>query len=374
MIIYHWNRCVKIEITPTKEETMTEDIYLSLQEFLDMFPLGFPRTDSGVELQILKKLYAPEEARIATHLQVNPEPAESIAGRMGMAADALASDLETMAHKGLVFRIEREGKALYNAVPFMIGLYEYAVKKIDKELAELFRQYYDEAYQAEMGASNIPGFKVTPIQEHIQADVTLFPYHKVYEQIRAARRIAVADCICRKESRLLGHGCDKPLETCLSFGAAAEYYINSGLGRELSADEAIDILKAADAAGLVHAGINAQHLSNICNCCPCCCASMKGIVEKGHDKHKYLNALFVPIIDDAVCIGCEECTERCPVGALHMDDSAVVDRIRCIGCGLCASGCDVQAITMVLRADREEPYQNARALFLDILKKKSASA
>ena len=45
---------------------------------------------------------------------------------------------------------------------------------------------------------------------------------------RAARRIAVADCVCRKETRLLDHGCDYPRETCLSFGVAAEYYIENG--------------------------------------------------------------------------------------------------------------------------------------------------
>jgi len=97
-----------------------------------------------------------------------------------------------------------------------------AIYKIDKEFASLFRQYYDEAYQVEMGLSNIPGFKVTPIQEHISAEMTLYPYHRVEGDIKSARVIAVANCVCRTKARLLGHGCDKPLETCLSFGAAAE--------------------------------------------------------------------------------------------------------------------------------------------------------
>jgi len=352
---------------------MSDDVYFKLRQFLDRFPLGFPQTASGVEMQILKKLYTPKEARIARHLSVQPEPADAVAERSGQDVDDLAHMLEAMAKKGLVFRIERQGQILYSAVPFMIGLYEYSVNRIDRELAALFRQYYDEAYQEEMGLSHIPGFKVTPIQEHISAEMTLFPYHKVEEDIKSARVIAVANCVCRTEARLLGHGCDKPLETCLSFGAAAEYYINSGLGREITADEAIAILKSADASGLVHAGINARHLSNICNCCPCCCASMKGIVEKGHDKEKYLNALFEPLIDGDCCVVCEECVDRCPVGAIHMAGAAVADRDACIGCGLCASGCDAGAITMILREDRQEPYKNAGELFSDILTKKKAA-
>ncbi len=351
---------------------MPDIVYQKLQQVLDQFPLGFPTTASGVEFKILQQLYTPQEALIALHLSPKPADAAKIAARMQADAKAVAPLLEEMAAKGLVFCTERDGQVLYNAVPFMIGLYEYSVKRIDKPLAQLFKQYYEEAYQTEMGVSNIPGFKVIPIQEHIQTDLTLLPYHKIEEDIRSARVIAVAECVCRKESRLLGHDCGKPAETCLSFGAAAEHYIRSGLGRRISADEAIAIVKAADDAGLVHAGVNAKHLSNICNCCPCCCASMKGMVEKGHDKQKYMNALFQPAIDSGACTACEMCMDRCPVDAIHIDTIAAADKARCLGCGLCASGCPSGAITMVLRDLADEPYENAHDLFFSILKAKAS--
>jgi hypothetical protein len=59
-----------------------------------------------------------------------------------------------------------DGKTMFLATQFMFGLYEYSVKKIDRELAKLFKQYYDEAYQEEMGRSNVPGFKVIPLQQN----------------------------------------------------------------------------------------------------------------------------------------------------------------------------------------------------------------
>lgn len=349
---------------------MTDSIYHKLRKFQDSFPIGFPETDSGVELEILKRLYTPEEAEIALNLSAKPETAEAIADRIGRSCEEMEAKLESMAKRGLVFRGTIKGSVRYNAVPFMIGLYEYSIDKVDRELAALFSQYYEEAYQGEMGRSNVPVFKVIPIQKHLSHDLTLYPYHKIEEDIRSARVIAVTDCICRTEARLLGKGCDKPLETCLSFGAAAEFYIHTGRGREITAEEAVRILKNADDAGLVHAGINAQHLSNICNCCPCCCASMKGIVEKGHDKHKYLNALFEPVVDEELCVSCEVCLDRCPVGAISIEDAAVVDRSLCIGCGLCASGCPSEAINMTLREDREEPFRNAREVYSEILKRK----
>jgi electron transport complex protein RnfB len=352
---------------------MSDASYERLREFLDRFPIGFPKTASGVEIRILKRLFTPEQAETAVLLSPAPEEAAQIAARTGRGAAELAPMLEGMADDGLVLRIRRGAGTLYQAAPFMIGLYEYSVRKIDRELAAMFKEYYDTALQEEIGASHIPGFKVIPIERHIAADMALLPFHKLEDRVRAARRISVAECICRKEARLTGHGCSHPLETCLSFGAAAEYYIETGIGREITADEALKILREADESGLVHAGANAKHLSNICNCCPCCCASMKGIVDKGHDRRRYMNALYEAVVHDAACISCGACEERCPVGAIRVEDTAQVDRDRCLGCGLCAGVCPEEAISLCLRPDREEPFDRVLDMGLAFLEAKKTA-
>ena len=353
---------------------MPDNAYSRLREFLDRFPLGFPATPSGVEIEILKRLFTDEEAETEVLLTPIPEEASQIAERSGIDRRELEERLESMSGKGLVFRTRRGGRTLYNAIPFMIGLYEYSVEKIDEELAGLFKEYYETAYCEEMGASDVPGFKVLPITEQIESDIVLFPFLQLKEEVKNARRISVADCICRKEARLVGEGCGHPMETCLSFGTAAEYYIENGLGREVTADEAIRILEEADKAGLVHAGVNTKHLSNICNCCPCCCASMKGITTRGYDKHRYLNALFEAVIDEEECVGCEDCVERCPVGAIDVEEAAVVDRDKCLGCGLCAGICSSEAVTLRLREDMEEPFDRVLNLAMSILEGKKKSA
>jgi len=346
------------------------DVYQRLRFFLDQLPIGFPQTESGVEIKILKRLFTEEEAEFAMLLTPFPEDVPQIASRTGQDEKKLADILESMSYKGLIFRIKREGKVRYCTAPYMIGIYEYSVKKMDKDLAKLFKEYYDSGFQQELGASNIPGFKVIPVEETIHSKMTLFPYHRLRESVRSSRMIAVSDCICRKEARLLGKGCDHPLETCLSFGVAAEYYIENGIGRQISAEEAIQILEDADKSGLVHAGANSKHLSNICNCCPCCCASLKGIIEKGHDKRKYMNALFEAIVDASSCTGCEECLDRCPVDAITVDDTARVDREKCLGCGLCASNCPAEAISLHLREDREEPFERVVDMGMAIMEGK----
>ncbi len=349
---------------------MTIDSYEKLREFLDQFPIGFRKTQSGIEIEILKRLFTEEEAELTTFLTIRPERARSIARRAEKNLAEIEKKLESMAKKGLIFRSRRDNKTLYNAAPFMIGLYEYSVKKIDKGLAQLFKDYYYEAGLEEIGASNIPGFKVIPLEETIQTETTLFPYQMLENSIRNARVIAVADCVCRKEAQLLGDGCDHPIETCLSFGTAAEYYIENGMGREITAEEAIEIIKETDESGLVHAGANSKHLSNICNCCPCCCISMKGMTQFGQDKQKFMNAMFESMIGEEACIACGNCVERCPVEAITIEDIAIVDRDLCLGCGLCTSVCPEETISLKPREDAVEPFNRVLEMGAAIIEAK----
>lgn len=349
---------------------MSEVAYNKLREFLDKFPIGFPETESGVEMKILKRLFTKEEAEIVVLLTPLPQEASRIARQNKLDSAELEKKLESMAKKGLIFRVVRNDKTYYNASPFMIGIYEYSVNKLDKELAKMYKEYYDTIYQEEIGLSNVPGFKVIPVEESIKTGTVLLPYQKIKESIKKARIISVADCICRKESRLVDEGCNHPMESCMHFGAAAEYYIHRGVGRQITTDEAIKILEEADNAGLVHAGANSKHLGNICNCCPCCCVSMKGITQKGMAIRKYMNAIFESIIDPDICTGCENCVERCPVKAISVEDIANVNKDICLGCGLCASACPEEAIKLELRDDREEPFERVLVMGQAILEGK----
>ncbi|MGB5425119.1 MAG: 4Fe-4S ferredoxin, partial [Desulfobacterales bacterium] len=87
-----------------------EPIYNKLAQHLDTLPGGYPATESGIELRILKRLFTPEEAEIAVHLNLMPEPATAIAQRIGVDEATLAPLLIDMSHKGLIIRLERKGE------------------------------------------------------------------------------------------------------------------------------------------------------------------------------------------------------------------------------------------------------------------------
>lgn len=154
---------------------------------------------------------------------------------------------------------------------------------------------------------------------------------------------------------MVGKGCDKPEESCLVFGWGADYYHRNGLGRLIDADEAIEIVRRADKAGLVLQPSNAKKIVNICCCCGCCCQVLKNIKLQPAPA-KVVSTPFTAALDREACTGCEVCLDRCQMDALTMvDDRAELNPDRCIGCGLCVSTCPSQALTLVRKPEADQP-------------------
>ncbi|MBW2284199.1 MAG: 4Fe-4S ferredoxin, partial [Deltaproteobacteria bacterium] len=110
---------------------MSENIYRKLQEHLDSLPVGFPKTKSGVEMAILRKIFEPEEAEMAAKLTLLPETAEAFSRRVGLGSDEAQVRLERMAKKGQIFRIRNETQTVYCASPFVPGIWEYQLTNLD---------------------------------------------------------------------------------------------------------------------------------------------------------------------------------------------------------------------------------------------------
>ena len=72
------------------------DVYTKLRERLDMFPQGFPKTESGVEMKILRNLFSEDEAELMLSLRPYPEPPSAVAERTGGDEKELADKLYDM--------------------------------------------------------------------------------------------------------------------------------------------------------------------------------------------------------------------------------------------------------------------------------------
>jgi len=133
----------------------------------------------------------------------------------------------------------------------------------------------------------------------------------------------------------------------MTFGLAAAYYIDNGFGREISKQEARDILLKTEESGLVHCSSN--HKGDkifLCNCCGCCCKAL-AFITKHENPALIAKSDYYASVDDDTCEGCETCLDRCQVDAIQIEnDVANVSMEKCIGCGLCVSTCPTESISM----------------------------
>ena len=332
-------------------------VYERLRERLDKFPQGFPETESGVELEILQHLFTPDEAELMLHLRPVPEKVADIAERAGRDRTKLGETLYDMSRRGLLMRYRApDGEIYYFLIPWMIGIWELQLKGMNQENIKLYEKYFREGIVPSLENREIGsvGFRVIPVERQIEGNTEIEPYEKVSQIIDSNTRFAVAECICRKERNIAGDGCNKLLEACMSFGSSADFYIENGLGREISKEEARQILQKAEEDGLVHCSSN--HAGNkvfICNCCSCCCKALAIAIKYGNWK-SIARSNYYATRDEETCTICGVCVERCPASAIRIeDDYTVIDRSRCIGCGLCVSTCPTESITMVHKSPEE---------------------
>ena len=145
---------------------MASNVYDDLREQLDQYAVGFPSTESGVEIRILQKLFSEEEAELFLNLSLMLEPADAVARRLGREQDQIAALLERMADKGLVYRLRKGDSVKFAAVPFVPGSYDFQVKDMDQEFAELFEQYALEALGKE-AIDRFPPLRTVPVNQSI---------------------------------------------------------------------------------------------------------------------------------------------------------------------------------------------------------------
>jgi ferredoxin len=347
------------------------DVYERLAKHLDTLPAGFPSTETGVELRILKRLFTEQEAAIALGLTMIPEPAQAVAARLGIDGDTLDPFLDAMSRKGLIYRSGKGGVNTYMAAQFVVGIWEYHLNSLDEDLVRDVNEYLPLFMKGSWVPYKTKQMRVIPISREVTAGMTIMPYEVAEEIIASQRKIVVSDCICRREHAMVGKKCDYPMEVCLSFGSGAYYYEENGLGRSIDRKEALEILEKGRQAGLVLQPGNSMSPVNICMCCGCCCQIL-GNLRTLDQPALAVHTNYFARVDEEACVGCGACADRCHMDAVTVDDVAVVNPDRCIGCGVCAPVCPSGAMALVMKQepDRYEPPKTVFDTYLTMARER----
>ncbi len=344
------------------------DIYDKLRERLDDMGSGYPKTDTGVEIRILRKLFSPEDARCFLDMTPMLETAESVAQRTGADATEVAAHLEDMARRGLLFRHKRADMIRYSAIPFVVGIFEFQLNSVDRELAEDLEEYFHKGLGKSFQSTDTPVMRSIPINTELVPEQPVATYEDAMAIVDSQKVIAVAPCICRTTAQKMDRGCGKPLETCFVFGSHGHYYVENGMGRYIDREEAKRIIRENEKAGLVMQPFNSQHVGGMCSCCGDCCGMLRSL-KLQENPAEAVKSNYYAQVDEDLCSGCELCLDRCQMDAIEiMDEKAVFDLKRCIGCGLCVTTCDMEAIRLVPKAGelRYEPPENGMETYMRI--------
>lgn len=364
-----------------------QDVYHRLADHLSKVGMGYPVRETLLE--ILAEHLSPTEAEIALALPndripLSPVSVQEMGRRIAMPSDELESALENMAEKGALFVGKTiEGEKGYALLHVGFGFPQTFFWKGEdtphaRKMALLVAKYFNRKVTEEAYGSQTKQYRYIPVGQAVKPELqAVFPVQLMVDVIDKARRIAVAHCPCRISYRLVGRGCDHPTEVCMKFDELADFVIDRGLARELSKDEAHDLLRVTEEAGLVHFVDNAEgEIKHNCNCCGCACWNVGNIRRRKIPRDAIMATYFMRDTDEQECSGCGACAEICPVDAVRMEDGIpLVDRDWCIGCGVCATVCPGNAVSLGAREDRagDRPAATFRDLHNRIAEEKKAT-
>ena len=123
----------------------TEDkLYRDLQIHLDKQTLGFPKTESGSDIRLLKQLFKPKQAEMAMLLTYKYEPLEQIHKRglkRGKSIEEIDSVLDQTAKRGVIGYREKDGVKQFRNIPLIVGMGEAGMYKPKPEFTAAFGEY-----------------------------------------------------------------------------------------------------------------------------------------------------------------------------------------------------------------------------------------
>lgn len=282
----------------------------------------------GPEYYALEPYLSEYQAKIAMHLKFREKSsAEEIAKAAGEPYEKVKEALDYIAWAGVAFFNTIDGVDMYWHDIFVPGHLE--MLNNNKELVSKYPQiaeafYYFGSKKGPMAAGIMPigggPMRVIPIERAIDGNSRRASYEEISKYLNETTVFSVSDCSCRTSREEMGEGCGHLKEDmCIQLDHAAEFYIKTGRAKEITREEAFEIIKRAEDNGLMHSipnldGTGKTHA--ICNCCGCGCYAMR--LGNEFLNNDIVRSNYRAVVDESKCVACGECVEVCPTNALRL--------------------------------------------------------
>jgi ferredoxin/DNA-binding MarR family transcriptional regulator len=359
-----------------------------------------PLQTSDELFHIFDAALTPEEIEFLITMGGGNHTRDSLRKKVRLPEKDFERLLESLVYKGPIAVIrDEEGNRVYHIMTIYPGWFEfYMMRGVDDEEHREFARRIEKMYTAayEFGNEEVinelvrdvgPHLTVTPAENRgvtkVDLNVELEKESHVYAapsirelftNLPEDEFISVGHCLCRFEKELIGDHCrvGMPMETCVSIGPAAEHLIEQGICRQITKDQALEMITDWQDRGCIHQTGRTIPLKDfkseypvdiICNCCWDCCGVI-GNYNRGYLPLTVTSHYRAEIIREN-CTGCGLCVDYCPVKIISLDDDyvAAMDNSLCIGCGQCVHHCDYEAVVL---------HDDKRVVFLPMLGRDSA--
>ena len=230
---------------------------------------------------------------------------------------------------GLVVQVvvPKVGLEIYLLPPYTPGIFEFLLINekfclAHPEIPYAFHQHattsqIEHAPNTPMGAGIM---RVIPVESAIPADTVCIDNESVNKYIEDNEgHMSITPCQCRRVRRMMGEGSgDLDEGLCIFMGHVADMFNRSGKGRPVTVAEAKELIKKCEERGCVHQ-ITTLHQGEtfaICNCMPESCLALG--VTQYFNTPATSRSNYVAEIDQAKCVACGQCTDRCANNAIQM--------------------------------------------------------
>ena len=253
--------------------------------------------------------------------------AADVSAIVGKPEDYCHEQLMKLAVYGACFVNNIDGVDTFWTGTWIPGTMEMIVNNLDNVKKYPIVGYAMEAYGRLRGPMSSGSFpvgvglmRVIPIESAIDGESHKASYEEISTYLEENTIFSVSPCSCRTDREIMGEGCGHLKEDmCVQLGHAAEYYIRTGRGRQITREEAYEIIKRAEENGLVHEIPNTDGPGKthaICNCCGCGCLSLR--TAEMFKNVDMVRSNYVSEVDPEKCVACGQCVENCPVNALKL--------------------------------------------------------
>ena len=358
-------------------------------------------------LQTIDLVITPEELDLLLKMGTATYSYEQVAALSGMNSEKFNPMFEALKQKAFVGIKETEtGEEQYSLHPFIVGWIEGIVTYLigrpeEKEFAQRYMSFFDSlrnrnifpvrkvmdvlgkyapATNQSVGtvreSKNAKGKSTIIIDEKIIVpDSQIYPTSSINDMIMEYGTKSIIGqfkaCMCRQVSSKAEDPCRLKMPDdigCMGFGEGIKTYMKYGYMRQISKEEAFDVIQKARDCGAVHTVFHEMDDTKLpqiglCNCCWDCCGIFR-CYNMGVTPLRYSCYYMARITDNSRCTGCGKCAKYCPTAAIKVIEKKVVlDTKKCIGCGQCVHQCVRFVVELI---------ENKRTAFLPMLKKSEA--